>query len=607
VLASVGHTTQGCPYIKKWLAFYSHKNAQFIARAMHKYAPDTEHARTAHEAIAMINHRVHQAALTWAKTGKVSGLPPELQAELAGGSGGGFLGAVAGFASSGFGSALLGFLGGGKKDTEGGGIKRKAQDGASAPAHDAAAVQSQLGSGHALDSRVQSQMSSAFGYDFSSVRVHTDAKAGDLSANLNARAFTIGSDIAFAGGEYQPGTLIGDALIAHELAHVVQQGGGQQTNVPLQKGTESGQLEDDADKSAIGAMVSIWTGSQKGLAHISTNAMPRLRSGLRLQSCNCKNKAEPAPKAEPEIACTAQAIGQNVADCMTRANKQPYSCTQGIHYAVNYQRECPDKWKDDYNRGFADPEYFEQLEGYWDWRLKPRKSASAAIKKWLSGLTIAECFSTAIACEIDAVRAAIGDARFDALYGSSDTDIPEDRRLRVGTNTFVPNVWFGGLVTHTEAATSGAGTPGNRPVKIGEWYYFQNHPMYLKKHPGGAWQGENAVYVGVGPEGKQLWIGLGSSTGPPLNRPEVTEDQMIDEMLEAYNADPWGPDLPEFDRIRASHGGVLPPDYQPKSAANPTGYPSHITKQQLLDAGGGFVGSLGKTLDVNQVKGLKGT
>ena len=69
-------------------------------------------------------------------------------------------------------------------------------------------------------------MSAAFGYDFSGVRVHTDAKAGELSSQLNARAFTIGSDVAFAGGEYQPGTLIGDALIAHELAHVVQQGGG---------------------------------------------------------------------------------------------------------------------------------------------------------------------------------------------------------------------------------------------------------------------------------------------------------------------------------------------------------------------------------------------
>jgi hypothetical protein len=64
----------------------------------------------------------------------------------------------------------------------------------------------------------------AFGADFSGVRVHTDATAQGLSDTLNAHAFTIGTDIAFAPGEYQPGTVVGDALIAHELAHVVQQG-----------------------------------------------------------------------------------------------------------------------------------------------------------------------------------------------------------------------------------------------------------------------------------------------------------------------------------------------------------------------------------------------
>ena len=64
-------------------------------------------------------------------------------------------------------------------------------------------MKEQLGSGQSLDGRVQSQMSSAFGYDFSGVRVHADARAGELSGQLNARAFTIGSDVAFAGGEYR--------------------------------------------------------------------------------------------------------------------------------------------------------------------------------------------------------------------------------------------------------------------------------------------------------------------------------------------------------------------------------------------------------------------
>ena len=303
VLEAVGHSTQGCPYIKKWLAHYRGTDAQHLTRAIHKYAPETIRARSAHEAIALVNHRVQRAALSWAKTGKVSDLPEGIQEEM---GGGGLLGAVSGFVHSGFGKGLLGFLGGGKKESGTGGkaekgVQRKSRDGAAAGVHDAAAVKEQLGSGHSLDGQVQSQMSAAFGYDFAGVRVHTDAKAGELSGQLNARAFTIGSDLAFAGGEYKPGTLIGDALIAHELAHVVQQGGGTQAGTAQNKSAslnDESSLEQDADRSAVGAMVSAWTGAKKGLTEIGANALPRLKSGLKLQKCSKpESKDKPAAPA----------------------------------------------------------------------------------------------------------------------------------------------------------------------------------------------------------------------------------------------------------------------------------------------------------------------
>jgi hypothetical protein len=99
--------------------------------------------------------------------------------------------------------------------------------------------------------------------------------------------------VAFAGGEYQPGTLIGDALIAHELAHVVQQGGGSPSGGAQTKDASLGEdsrLEQDADRSAVGAVVSAWTGANKGLANIGANALPRLTSGLRLSRCSSKGK-----------------------------------------------------------------------------------------------------------------------------------------------------------------------------------------------------------------------------------------------------------------------------------------------------------------------------
>ena len=63
-----------------------------------------------------------------------------------------------------------------------------------------------------------------FGADFSRVRVHTEAVAEESAGALNARAFTLGHDIAFGAGRYSPGTDEGMRLLAHELAHVVQQG-----------------------------------------------------------------------------------------------------------------------------------------------------------------------------------------------------------------------------------------------------------------------------------------------------------------------------------------------------------------------------------------------
>jgi len=69
-------------------------------------------------------------------------------------------------------------------------------------------------------------MESAFSSDFATVRVHTGAAAHDAASALDSRALTAGTDILFRAGEYLPGTQGGDRLLAHELAHVVQQAHG---------------------------------------------------------------------------------------------------------------------------------------------------------------------------------------------------------------------------------------------------------------------------------------------------------------------------------------------------------------------------------------------
>lgn len=83
------------------------------------------------------------------------------------------------------------------------------------------------GSGQPLAPEARAFMEPRFGHDFSTVRVHTDTRAARTAADVGALAFTVGSDIAFGAGQYQPRTEAGKRLIAHELTHVVQKGTGQ--------------------------------------------------------------------------------------------------------------------------------------------------------------------------------------------------------------------------------------------------------------------------------------------------------------------------------------------------------------------------------------------
>jgi hypothetical protein len=81
-------------------------------------------------------------------------------------------------------------------------------------------------SGRPLDTTTRGFFESRLGVDLSSVRVHADGHAGDAARSIGARAFTVGENLVFAPGEFAPASDGGRHLLAHELAHVVQQRGG---------------------------------------------------------------------------------------------------------------------------------------------------------------------------------------------------------------------------------------------------------------------------------------------------------------------------------------------------------------------------------------------
>jgi hypothetical protein len=78
--------------------------------------------------------------------------------------------------------------------------------------------------GEPLPAMTRQRMENAFGHNFSRVRIHRDAEAGEISRQLSALAFTHGSHIYFGNGRYDPDRSSGKRLLAHELTHVVQQG-----------------------------------------------------------------------------------------------------------------------------------------------------------------------------------------------------------------------------------------------------------------------------------------------------------------------------------------------------------------------------------------------
>ena len=79
------------------------------------------------------------------------------------------------------------------------------------------------GQGSSLSAGLTREMSQRFGHDFSQVRVHDGAVADESARHIQAIAYTVGPNIVFGAGRFAPETGEGRRLIAHELAHVVQQ------------------------------------------------------------------------------------------------------------------------------------------------------------------------------------------------------------------------------------------------------------------------------------------------------------------------------------------------------------------------------------------------
>lgn len=133
------------------------------------------------------------------------------------------------------------------------GIQRAAGNSAAAgvmeeeksPVHDVIS-----GSGSALDEDTRTDMESRMGQDFGDVRVHTGDQADHSARSVSAHAYTVGNNIVFQRGAYEPGTSSGKTLLAHELTHVVQQRSGPVEGAPAAGGVSVSDPSDRFEREA---------------------------------------------------------------------------------------------------------------------------------------------------------------------------------------------------------------------------------------------------------------------------------------------------------------------------------------------------------------------
>jgi hypothetical protein len=152
--------------------------------------------------------------------------------------------------------------------------------------------------GQPLDVRTRTYFETRFGHDFSGVRVHTDDRAAASAASIGASAYTTGIDIAFSTGRYDPASSSGRRLLAHELAHVVQQDSADHNGAS----SESAIVQRDTDSEAYRQ------GYQHGLKGDDPHPGPLNAEGLAdYDKGYAKGRAEftPGPGAAPAgTACT---------------------------------------------------------------------------------------------------------------------------------------------------------------------------------------------------------------------------------------------------------------------------------------------------------------
>src|SRR5262245_7189522 len=171
--------------------------------------------------------------------------------------------------------------------------------------------------GQPLDAANRGFFERRFHQDFSRVRIHTDLRAAESAAAVNALVYTVGHDLVFGAGQYDPGTDRGKRLIAHELAHTLQQDGAV-SNAPVKISDPAGPPEHEADKLADQVLAE-GVARPRASAVATEGTLFRIPIGGSGQPSTGSGSATPVRTRSTTASSPVPARGTNPADCAESA------------------------------------------------------------------------------------------------------------------------------------------------------------------------------------------------------------------------------------------------------------------------------------------------
>ena len=409
-----------------------------------------------------------------------------------------------------------------------------------------------------LDITTRRFMAPRFGYDFATVRIHTDSASGDAARALGAEAYTSGSDISFAPGHYEPSSPAGARLIAHELAHVVQQTRPPGRPPALQRKVFVAGVEMTAKQRAAFLTARKWANKARAASILEDMAAAgdpfdftdeaELTSEIVKRSSTVGGMLESQRKVTTPAGAVLTGFGYPFSSPAELYGPRVNYAARDLWQPAppdNYARRT-DKAKN--ARLLARPrgqrhEVYGDLSGLYWWILTDKGKADPYSAITLLSVpqqhphrrSLLHCDYLISIVEFKALADAIGKTEFVKRIKAFG---PERIVLRWDAFTDLYPVVKRALVGGPKPAT--VATPGLRSLQavrptttsdlvVGDHAVFSNHLAYdvVNQNVGNAWRLENAILIRRQPKGPDVFLGHGSDY--------KTEAQMRDKLKEEFN------------------------------------------------------------------------